>query len=338
MNSLEAAHEILDNAGEPLHYEEITERMLERGLWETDGETPEATVNSRLAVDIKENGENSAFQRTQPGVFALRAWGLPEHVTSRARRRGSGSTFTFTDAAEKVLEDLADGEPMHYREITEAALSKGWLTTEGKTPEATMYASIIEENKRLEKRGEQPRFVQHGQGMVGLTDWLPTGLRRDVEQANAEVRLELRERLREMDSYDFEKLVTRLLTAMGFVDVELTPASGDGGIDVRGVLVSGGSIDQKLAVQVKRWKKNVRAPQVRNVRGSLGAHEQGLIITTSGFSKGALEEAERADATPIGLIDGEEFVKLLIEHDIGVERRTYEVLEIDEDGWELDDE
>lgn len=43
----------------------------------------------------------------------------------------------------------------------------------------------------------------------------------------------------------------------------------------------------RMAVQAKRWSENIQAPTVQQVRGALGTHEQGLIITTSDFSKGA---------------------------------------------------
>ena len=87
----------------------------------------------------------------------------------------------------------------------------------------------------------------------------------------------------------------------------------------------------KMAVQVKKWKRknNIQAPVVQQVRGSLGAHEQGLIITTSDFSTGAVEEAAQADKTPIALMNGEQLVMLLMEHGIGVHRSTPDLFEID---------
>lgn len=78
MSVLDRVETVLAQAGKPLHYQEITERLLEGGLWKTKGKTPSATVNAQLAVDIKKRGANSRFQRTAKGVFALRAWGLPE--------------------------------------------------------------------------------------------------------------------------------------------------------------------------------------------------------------------------------------------------------------------
>ena len=43
---------------------------------------------------------------------------------------------------------------MHYRDITDKALAKEWLVTEGKTLEASMYAPVISEIKRQQKRGK----------------------------------------------------------------------------------------------------------------------------------------------------------------------------------------
>ncbi len=131
-----------------------------------------------------------------------------------------------------------------------------------------------------------------------------------------------------MPPADFEALIGQLLVTLGFDDVEVTARSGDGGIDVRGTLVVGDVIRTRMAVQVKRWKSNVQAPTVQQVRGSLGTHEQGLIITTSDFSKGAYEEAERPNAVPVALMNGKQLVALLVENDIGVQRTAYDLIEL----------
>ncbi len=46
----------------------------------------------------------------------------------------------FLGAAERVLAEA--GEPLQYREIIRQALSSGWLEMAGKTPEATLKASV----------------------------------------------------------------------------------------------------------------------------------------------------------------------------------------------------
>jgi restriction system protein len=62
-------------------------------------------------------------------------------------------------------------------------------------------------------------------------------------------------------------------------------------------------------------------------------HQQGIIITTSDFSKSAREEASAANKTRIGLINGKELIDLLIKHQVGVVKRTLEVTALDEEYW-----
>ena len=341
MTVQDAAIQILLSAGKPLHAKEIAKRIIEAGLWQSEGKTPDATVSARLYSDIKKKGDKSPFVKVGAQTFALRdsfkksknAEAAPLKVSQLPKPSSPNTGFSFTDCAQKVLEEFGGKKPMHYKKITEKALGKGWLVTEGKTPEATMYAQVITEIKRQQKRGERPRFVQHGRGYVGLSQWMGRGLAFQIEQHNQQVRKVLRERLLAMKPDEFEELISQLLAEMGFEMVEVTKLSGDGGIDVRGTLVVGDVVRIKMAVQVKKWKlkNNIQAPVVQQVRGSLGAHEQGLIITTSDFSPGAVKEAAQADKTPIALMNGEQLVMLLMEHGIGVHRSTPDLFEIDEE-------
>ena len=341
MTVKDAAIQILLTAEKPLNAKEITERVINTGLWQSQGKTPNDTVSARIYSDIKKNGDKSPFVKVGPRTFALResaeilsgAGPVSAAVNEFLKPSPADAGFSFTDCAQKVLEEFGGKKPMHYKEITEKALEKGWLVTGGKTPEASMYAQAINEIKRQKNRGERPRFVQHGRGYVGLSQWMGYGLTFQIEQHNHEVRKFLRKRLLAMTPGEFEELISQLLGEMGFEMVEVTKLSGDGGIDVRGTLVVGNVVRIKMAVQVKKWKlkNNIQAPVVQQVRGSLGAHEQGLIITTSDFSTGAINEAAQADKTPIALMNGEQLVLLLMEHGIGVQRSTPDLFEIDED-------
>jgi hypothetical protein len=64
---------VLSESKEPLHYTDITERILSRGLKTTSGATPVATVNAHIAASIKHDGEASPFIRVARGLFTLRA-------------------------------------------------------------------------------------------------------------------------------------------------------------------------------------------------------------------------------------------------------------------------
>lgn len=69
MKFLDAAYEILKQAGTPLHYVEITKLALSGGLLETQGQTPEASMGSRLYVDTKR--PDSRFSRVKRNIFGL---------------------------------------------------------------------------------------------------------------------------------------------------------------------------------------------------------------------------------------------------------------------------
>jgi restriction system protein len=334
LSALAAARVILEQAAAPLHYEEITKRILASGLWHTTGKTPAATLSALLSNSVKKRGTASPFIHTSPGHYALNPSPSAALPTATCRLPAADcqaptvpKTLSFTDAAERILEASASKQ-LHYRDITRLALDQHLLDTTGKTPEATLYAQILTEVKRRRLRRDPQRFMMLGKGMISLTKWQASGIAYQVNEANKQAREKLLKHIKAMKPYDFENLVSQLLLALGFEEVEVTSRSNDGGIDVRGTLVVGDVIRTRLAVQVKRWKNNVQAPVIQQVRGSLGTHEQGLIITTSDFSKGARDEATRANATPVGLMDGEQLVDLLIQNEIGITLTPLQLIQL----------
>jgi len=66
-----AAIMILREAKQPLHYDEITKQAIEKNLIETQGATPEATMNAIIGRDIKFNKEKSPFRRVKEGFVEL---------------------------------------------------------------------------------------------------------------------------------------------------------------------------------------------------------------------------------------------------------------------------
>ncbi len=66
---------MLREAQQPLHYTELTQRMLTSGKWTTSGDTPSRSVNSLVSMDMVNNGDESPFVRYDRGVYALREWG-----------------------------------------------------------------------------------------------------------------------------------------------------------------------------------------------------------------------------------------------------------------------
>lgn len=127
----------------------------------------------------------------------------------------------------------------------------------------------------------------------------------------------------------FERLCQRLLRESGFVQVEITGRSGDGGIDGKGVVRIGGILSFHVVFQCKRYKGSVPPSVVRDFRGAfVGRADKGLIITTGAFTRDARSEAQRDGATPIDLIDGEDLVEKLKQLGIGVEVKEKVVEEV----------
>jgi restriction system protein len=70
MQFKDAAYEVLKEAGKPLHYNEITDFAQQKGILDTAGQTPHATMGALLYTDTLK--ENSRFRRgDEKGTFAL---------------------------------------------------------------------------------------------------------------------------------------------------------------------------------------------------------------------------------------------------------------------------
>ena len=436
MTALDAAAEVLRRAGTPLRIKEITDRMLESGLWQSKAKTPRNTVNTQISDDISSKGERSRFRRVEPGVYDLNERRVPANTTKPVvtEPKATESRLSFRDAAERVLREndgqeplhykeitrrilkrklvatksntpsdtlsgsisdeikhrtksgrpqrfvrlgggqigLADSEsdrnskpsvdenqtaggssqpraapepklsytnaaeqilrqndgqePLHYREIARRLLDLGLVATKAVTPAHTLSAAISDEIRRRQDANQPQRFVRLGRGLIGLADAEPEGVRKAIDDENKRVRDALLDFLRSTDPVEFEHLVGELFNAMGAESVTVTPGSGDGGVDVRGTLLAGGAIPIQIAAQVKRWKHNVRSPVVNEIRGSLGLHDIGLVVTTGRFSIGAQKAAQIKDRKPITLIDGDDLVNLMVEHEIWVNRQQHDLL------------
>lgn len=235
----------------------------------------------------------------------------------------------FLSAAQVILSK--EERPLHFREITRRALENGLITPTGMTPDATMGSRLYVDTKK-----DDSRFERVGKGQFALKRKSQQDeIAKRVEEINDLTRQTLRKRLHEMPADRFEAFIGELLIAVGFEEtsVQVTSFGNDGGIDVRGILNAGDVTAVNAAVQVKRWKKNVRTNVVRELRGSLTTHEQGIIITTSDYSSGARAEANAIGKAPISLINGGELIELLIKHSIGVNKEPHTVITLDEEWW-----
>lgn len=135
--------------------------------------------------------------------------------------------------------------------------------------------------------------------------------------------------LKKLPSDAFERLAQRLLREAGFIKVEVTGKSGDGGIDGIGVLRVK-LLSFQVLFQCKRYQGSVGASAIRDFRGAMvGRSDKGLLITTGTFTPDAKREATRDGAPAIDLIDGDQLCDLLRELKLGVRTEMVEKMTVD---------
>lgn len=110
-----------------------------------DGMTPSERAIAESAAPAKA----AAKRRKQDGGKDPVA-----KIAAKADRKPSG-----LDIAAKVLADA--GEPLKAKQIAERAIAAGWQTN-GKTPEATLYAAMTRE---IAKKGDAARFRKADRGL-----------------------------------------------------------------------------------------------------------------------------------------------------------------------------
>lgn len=162
-------------------------------------------------------------------------------------------------------------------------------------------------------------------------------LETSYQHLRQQLAVDLLAQIRKSSPAFFEQLVVDLLVAMGYggsrVDAgQAIGQSGDGGID--GIIKEDRLGLDIVYLQAKRWEASVGSPEVRNFTGSLEGHgaQKGVLITTSKFTKDAIEFARRLQQKKLVLIDGEKLTELMMDFGVGVNKvATYTVQKIDPD-------
>lgn len=156
------------------------------------------------------------------------------------------------------------------------------------------------------------------------------------QRLRAELESELLEQVMAASPAFFEKLVVDLLLAMGYGGSRRDAGraigqSGDGGID--GVINEDRLGLDVIYLQAKRWEGTVGRPEIQKFAGALQGQRaaKGVFITTSTFSKDAVEYANRIP-TKIILLDGDTLVSYMFDYGVGVSRTGgYEIKRLDTD-------
>jgi restriction system protein len=141
----------------------------------------------------------------------------------------------------------------------------------------------------------------------------------------------------------FEHLVVQLLQRMGYGGEvkeagEVTQYSNDGGID--GVVKEDVLGLGRIHIQAKRYDQNntVGREEIQKFVGALAVAQsnKGVFITTSSYSKGAIEYADNLHGTTtLVLIDGQQLAKYIYDFNLGMQtEQVIEIKKMDSDFWD----
>jgi restriction system protein len=281
----------------------------------TDGEIKHRKDVARLAKDLaplSHDQKDLVFEGGEPIAEHRAGWAMSALTRAKCVEKPARGYFRITDTGRALLNASPNG-------MTEKDLM------------ALPAWSEYEPTKRnsLNSLASETASEYEGDPIERISEAV-----KDLDQG---VAAELLAKLRGGSPEFFEKAVLDLLAAMGYGGVEKnrthTGKSGDGGID--GVLDQDALGLTRVHVQAKRYAdgNTVGRPDIQQFIGALGdkSATQGVFVTSSRFSKEALETADRA-GEKIALIDGNRLVELMIRYRVGVQvKNIFEIVEIDED-------
>ena len=259
----------------------------------------------QLAIRLKGSGHVKAHNRI--------GWALSFMTRAGALERPSRARYAITNLGQTLLRTHAGG-------LKESDLKA-----------IPAFADYVPK-----RTGAAPRVTEISGSPLDPVEQIESGIAR----INVSLEVDLLTRLGAQNPDFLERCVVELLVKMGYGGTEgkgtVLGGSGDGGVD--------GVIDQdplglaRIYVQAKRYAADniVGRPQIQGFVGALHGNQasQGVFITTSGFSKEAVEYAAGVNASVI-LIDGKRLANLMIQYGVGVQTvDTYQVVEVDEDYFE----
>lgn len=255
----------------------------------------------------------------QPMYANRIGWALSLLYRIAGLDKPSRGNYRITEAGRQVLALFPDG------------VTENQLAVLGKDPTSGIQPYVASKG-----RGDREQPVA-----LPATDLDPTEqIEQGVARIHDAVAKELLSRLLGKEPAFFEQAVVDLLMAMGY--------GGSGGKGAATQLVNDGGIDgvidqdvlglNKVYIQAKRYRadNSVGRPELQGFVGALsGRADRGVFITTSYFSPGAIEYADRHTASRLILIDGQRLTDLMIRFSVGVQvKDTFHVVEVDEDFFE----
>ncbi|WP_225427041.1 restriction endonuclease [Companilactobacillus kedongensis] len=242
-------------------------------------------------------------------------WGLSESYTAGLFDRPKRGVYKITSLGKKLFNEGANVD----REVIHSQFK------------------YVEHVKELKERNARSNINVKQSGSETFEN-ISENVADTVTSYNNQVASDLLSRIQASDPRFFENLVVKLLVAMGYRgpngNSKVTQSTNDGGID--GVINQDALGTNTIYIQAKRYNSDniVQRPMIDAFFGSLSRihADRGVFITTSSFSRNAIETAK---GFSIVLIDGIQLTELMLQYHVGVQvKNSFELFEIDEDFFE----
>ncbi len=236
----------------------------------------------------------------------------------------------LTDSQLEILHDPKRGgrTEVEYRLAWARTYLKGYGLLENSTRGVWALTKRGREQKSVDEEVVK-RFVRAGAKAIEIQPAVADAENADALESWKDVATDA---VLSMEPAAFERLVQRMLRESGFIQVEVTGRSNDGGIDGKGIMRLGGLMSFHVIFQCKRYRGTVGSDQIRDFRGAMvGRADKGLFVTAGSFTKEAVREATRDGAPAIDLIDGDQLLEKLKELSLGIRTTIKRVEEIEVD-------
>ncbi|MGY8870738.1 MAG: restriction endonuclease [Pseudomonadales bacterium] len=284
------------------------------------GEQPFRSLESPLAIEFEldESDISKEYDSGNGTVFLDRiSWALSYLTNSGLTERPRRGVYKLTERAKDFLDN-----PIALQKYVKEQIAK--RTAER---QAELYVDPVESILGQQASNQTPHE---------LLDTAYQSIRQSTYD-------QILDTILSKTPGDFESLVVKLLEKMGYGGQvknsgSVTQATNDGGID--GIIKEDVLGLGKIHIQAKRYARNntVGREEVQKFIGALAVAQsnKGVFITTSSYSKGALEYSQSLNGTTnLVLINGEQLAQYIYDYSLGMQTKQHiEIKEMDSDFWD----
>ena len=273
----DATKEVLRRARRPLSVDEMTTLLRAAGVLKGTRSKDEAEVRTQLIQDMLQRGGDSAFVRVGNNTYALRyhsAPGVSEGDTEEMDE----------DLVEAPDDQSSDNGSKSTEPLSDETLSKETPTLQRQSGLTRAVTASVRSARNLAEETLPSQASEGGQALL--------------------------RRIRNLSNQRFERFTVVFLASIGMTDVVVINRLRPGELDIHASMSVADVVDIHFSIQALNWRRDIHGGDVQLLRGGLRIGDHGLIITTSEFQQGALEEANRQGAIPIAMVNGARLAEL----------------------------